>query len=233
MKPVTMELGGHAPVIVCGDVDPEKAADILARAKFANAGQICLSPSRFFVEESIAERFAARMAEHAAAWRVGDGADPVTQMGPLANARRLEAIERLVEDARERGAKVLAGGRRIGERGFFYAPTVLTKVAEDAAILHEEPFGPVAPILPFTDEDAMLALANRLEFGLAAYVFTDDDGRARRLTDRLDYGAVSVNRALTHLPEAALGGWKESGVGTEGGVVILDPYQRTKHVNLG
>lgn len=233
MKPVTMELGGHAPVIVCGDVDPEKAADTLARAKFANAGQICLSPSRFFVEHSIAARFTARMAEHAATWRVGDGADPATQMGPLANARRLEAVARLVADAHARGANVLAGGRRIGERGFFYAPTVLTDVADDAAILHEEPFGPVAPILPFADEDDMLARANGLEFGLASYIFTDDAGRARRLTDRLDYGAVSVNRALTHLPEAPLGGWKESGIGTEGGVEILTPYQRTKHVNLG
>lgn len=232
MKPVTMELGGHAPVIVCGDVDPEKAADALARAKFANAGQICLSPSRFFVEESIAKRFTTRMVEHAAAWRVGDGADPATQMGPLANARRLEAVEKLVEDARALGAKVLAGGRRLGERGFFYAPTVLTEIAADAAILREEPFGPVVPILPFTNEDEMLALANGLAFGLASYVFTDDAGRARRLTDRLDYGAVSVNRALTHLPEVPLGGWKESGVGTEGGVEILGPYQRTKHVNL-
>ena len=232
MKPVTMELGGHAPVIVCGDVDPEQAADVLARAKFANAGQICLSPSRFFVEAGIAERFTARLAEHAAAWRVGDGADPATQMGPLANARRLEAIEALVEDARARGGKVLAGGRRIGDRGFFYAPTVLAEVPPDAVILREEPFGPVAPILPFTDEDEMLRQANGLEFGLASYVFTGDAGRARRLTDRLDYGAVSINGALTHLPEAPLGGWKESGIGTEGGIEILQPYQRTKHVNL-
>lgn len=233
MKPVTMELGGHAPVIMCGDVDPEEAADTLARAKFANAGQICLSPSRFFVEESIAERFATRLAEHATAWRVGDGTDPATQMGPLANARRLDAVEALVEDARSRGARVLAGGRRIGDRGFFYGPTVLTGVADDAAILREEPFGPVAPILPFTDENDVLARANGLEFGLASYVFTNDPARAQRLTDRLDYGAVSVGRALTHLPEAALGGWKESGIGTEGGVEILEPYQRTKHVNLG
>ena len=232
MKPVTMELGGHAPVIVCGDVDPELAADALARAKFANAGQICLSPSRFFVEAGIAERFTARLVEHAAAWRVGDEADPATQMGPLANARRLEAIEALIEDARARGGKILAGGRRIGQRGFFYAPTVLAEVPADAAILREEPFGPVAPILPFTDEDEVLRGANGLEFGLASYVFTGDAGRARRLTDRLDYGAVSVKGALTHLPEAPLGGWKESGIGTEGGIEILQPYRRTKHVNL-
>src|SRR5690606_29191634 len=118
MKPVTMELGGHAPTIVCGDVDPEKAADTLAAGKFRNAGQICLSPSRFFVEANIADRFAKRMAEHASAWRVGDGLDPQTQMGPLCNSRRLAAVSELVEDARSRGATVLAGGRRIGERGY-------------------------------------------------------------------------------------------------------------------
>lgn len=232
MKPVTMELGGHAPVIICGDVDPDKAADIFARAKFANAGQICLSPSRFFVEASIAERFATRMAKHAAAWRIGDGTDPTTQMGPLANARRLEAIEKLVEDARAQGAKVLAGGHRLGNHGFFYAATVLADVPADAAVLHEEPFGPIAPILPFTDEGEMLAHANGLEFGLASYVFTNNAARALRLTDALEYGAVSVNGALTHLPEVPLGGWKESGIGTEGGIEILEPYQRTKHVVL-
>jgi succinate-semialdehyde dehydrogenase/glutarate-semialdehyde dehydrogenase len=232
MKPVTMELGGHAPTIVCGDVDPEKAADLLARAKFKNAGQICLCPSRFFVEERIRERFTARFVENARAWRVGDGMDPTTQMGPLANERRLEAVSRFVEDARSRGARILAGGKRLGDRGFFYAPTVLTDVAEDAAILHEEPFGPLAPILPFTDEAQMLAQANGLEFGLSAYVFTTDARRQQRLTDALQYGSIGANDALTHQPEVPLGGWKESGIDTEGGVEILDPYQKTKHVSL-
>ncbi|PKR87451.1 NAD-dependent succinate-semialdehyde dehydrogenase [Pleomorphomonas diazotrophica] len=232
MKPVTMELGGHAPVIVCGDVDPEATAELLVEAKFMNAGQICLCPSRFFVEASIAERFTARFVELAAALRVGDGADPETQMGPLANERRVAAIAGLVEDARTRGATILTGGRRIGERGNFYAPTVLTDVPPDAAILHEEPFGPVAPILPFTDEAAMLAQANGLEFGLSSYVFTRDEARLRRLVDALRYGVVGVNGGLTHQPEAPLGGWKESGIDTEGGIEILDPYQITKHVNL-
>jgi succinate-semialdehyde dehydrogenase/glutarate-semialdehyde dehydrogenase len=230
IKPVTMELGGHAPVIVCGDVDPERSADMLVRAKFTNAGQICLCPSRFFVEESIRERFTARFVQQAKTLRIGEGTDPVTQMGPLANARRLEAITRLVDDARSRGASVLAGGERIGNRGFFYAPTVLTGVPDEAAILHEEPFGPVAPILPFTDEAEMLEKANGLEFGLASYIVTDDAHRQRRLTAALEYGVVGVNGALTHYPEAPLGGWKESGIDTEGGLEILDPYQRTKHV---
>lgn len=232
MKPVTMELGGHAPTIVCGDVDPERAADALARAKFANAGQICLSPTRFFVEESIHARFTARLVEHAKAWRVGDGADPRTQMGPLANERRLQAVSRLVEDARARGAVVAAGGERVGNRGFFYAPTVLTDLPNDADVLRSEPFGPVAPILPFTDEDEMIARANGLEFGLSAYVFTGDAVRQRRLKDALSCGSVGVNDVVTHLPEVPLGGWKESGYGTEGGIEILQPYQKTKFVSV-
>jgi succinate-semialdehyde dehydrogenase / glutarate-semialdehyde dehydrogenase len=231
MKPVTMELGGHAPTIVCGDVDPERAADFLAKAKFANAGQICLSPTRFFVEEPIHARFAARMAEHARSWRVGDGLDPDVQMGPLANERRVQAVSQLVEDARSRGATVAAGGTRVGKRGFFFAPTVLTDVPDDAAILTQEPFGPVAPILPFTDEQTMLSAANGLEFGLSAYVFTQDPLRQRRLKDALDFGSVGVNDVVTHPPEVPLGGWKESGYGTEGGLEILEPYQKTKFVS--
>lgn len=232
MKPATMELGGHAPVVVCGDVDPEATAELLARAKFTNAGQICLCPSRFFVETSIAERFARRFTEVAKGLKVGDGLDPATDVGPLANERRVDALSRLVDDARERGATILAGGKRLSERGFFYAPTVLTEVPDDAAVLHEEPFGPIAPILSFSDEEAMLEAANGLEFGLSAYVFTHDGRRQRRLVDALRYGAVSVNGSLTHLPEAPLGGWKESGIGTEGGIEILEPYTITKHVDL-
>jgi succinate-semialdehyde dehydrogenase/glutarate-semialdehyde dehydrogenase len=232
IKPVTMELGGHAPVIVCRDVDPEHAADMLARAKFANAGQICLCPSRFFVEESVWQRFTARFVAHAQALRVGDGTDLATQMGPLASAGRLEAISRLVEDARSRGATVLTGGNRLGTRGYFYAPTVLADVPDDAAVLHEEPFGPIAPIIPFTDETDMLRRANGLEFGLASYVITNDVRRQQRLIDALEYGVVGVNGPLTHHPEASLGGWKDSGIDTEGGIEILDPYQTTKHVSL-
>ncbi len=232
MKPVTMELGGHAPAIVCGDVDPERTADLLAKAKFKNAGQICLSPSRFFVEAGIAERFAARMAHHAKAWRVGDGLDPRTQMGPLVSARRLQAVADLVDDARACGATILAGGARVGARGYFYAPTVITGLPAHARILREEPFGPLAPILPFSDEAAMLAQANGLEFGLSAYVFSNDAARQRRLAAALRYGAVGINDVVTHHPEVALGGWKESGIGTEGGADILAPYQKTRFISL-
>lgn len=232
IKTVSMELGGHAPVIVCGDVDPDWAADMLARAKFHNAGQFCLSPSRFFVEASIAERFTARFVERAKALRVGPGSDPESEMGPLANARRLSAVGVMVEDARARGAAVLAGGARIGSEGFFFAPTVLGEVPEDAIVLNDEPFGPIAPILPFSDEAEMLGRANRPEFGLASYVVTRDPVRQRRLIDALEYGVVGVNGPIAHYPEAPLGGWKESGLETEGGPEILRPFQRTKHLNL-
>ena len=159
--------------------------------------------------------------------------NPATQMGPLANARRLEAISRLVEDARVCGASILDGGQRLGSRGFFHAPTVIADVSDDAAILHEEPFGPDAPILPLSNEADMLEKANRLEFGLASYIFANDVRRRQRLTDALEYGVVGVNGVpLAHRPEASLGGWKESGIDTEGGVEILDPYQKTKHVRL-
>lgn len=231
MKPFTMELGGHAPTIVCDDVDPIQAADALSRAKFANAGQICLSPTRFFVEERVAEAFTARFVQRAKEWRVGNGLEEHTQMGPLANKRRVAAISHLVEDARSKGATVAAGGTTIGDRGFFYAPTVLTRVPSHAEILHAEPFGPVAPILPFSDEGTMLAEANSLEFGLSAYVFTNDALRARRIKDALLFGAVGVNDVVTHPPEVPLGGWKESGCGTEGGIEILSPYQKTKFVS--
>ncbi len=231
MKPVTMELGGHAPTIICGDVNPEMAADFLAKAKFTNAGQICLSPTRFFVEESIRERFTARLAHNAKEWRVGDGMNAETQMGPLANERRVQAIAHLVADARSRGAHVAAGGSRIGNQGFFFAPTVLTEVPANAEILSSEPFGPVIPVLGFTDEEAMLRQANGLEFGLSGWVFTGDTARQQRLRDALHCGTVGINDVATHLPEVPLGGWKESGYGTEGGIEILEPYQKTKFVS--
>ena len=230
MKPVTMELGGHAPVIVCADVDPRAAADIMVAAKFANAGQICLSPTRFFVEAPIAKAFTDRFVERAAQLRLGDGMAPETQMGPLANKRRVDAIQRLVDDASARGAKIITADQAPNNGGYFYSPTVLCGVAGDAAVLHEEPFGPVAPILPFSDEGQMLKEANGLEFGLASYIMTNDETRRRRLTDALAYGAVSVNGSLTHLPETPLGGWGDSGIGVEGGPEILAPYLRQKHI---
>ncbi|MFG2377877.1 NAD-dependent succinate-semialdehyde dehydrogenase [Streptomyces sp. NPDC048504] len=231
MKPTLMELGGHAPVIVCADADPVKAARKAAQAKFFNAGQVCTSPSRFFVHASIAEEFTAEFVKAAQQVTVGDGLDADTTMGPLANERRLQAMETLVADAVERGAKVLTGGQRLDRAGYFYAPTVLTDVPTDAQLMHEEPFGPLAPIVPFTDLDETLALANSLSYGLAAYGFTESAATAEKLADALEAGILSINHCGGSVAEAPSGGVKESGYGREGGPEALDAYLITKRVS--
>lgn len=231
MKPVTMELGGHAPVFICDDVDPIKVADYLVPRKYANAGQICMSPTRFFVEGEAHAAFADRFAEGARSIKVGHGLEPDVQMGPLANARRVDAIDALVTDATDRGARLLTGGERIGNAGNFYTPTVLTDVPADADLMVQEPFGPVAAINRFDDEQSALDQANGLEFGLSAYVFTNDAKRAERLKNKLKFGTVGINDVPTHLPDVPLGGWKDSGYGTEGGIEILQPYQKTKFIS--
>ncbi|MFE9604942.1 NAD-dependent succinate-semialdehyde dehydrogenase [Streptomyces hokutonensis] len=231
MKPTLMELGGHAPVIVCADADPVKSARKAAQAKFFNAGQVCTSPSRFFVHESIVDAFTAEFGKAAQAVTVGDGLDADTTMGPLANERRLQAMENLVADAVERGAKVLTGGQRLARDGYFYAPTVLTDVPADAKLMHEEPFGPLAPIVPFTDLDETLALANALPYGLAAYGFTESAATAEKLIDALEAGILSINHCGGSVAEAPSGGVKESGYGREGGPEALDAYLITKRVS--
>ncbi|XUL93345.1 NAD-dependent succinate-semialdehyde dehydrogenase [Streptomyces galilaeus] len=202
MKPTLMELGGHAPVIVCADADPVKSARKAAQAKFFNAGQVCTSPSRFFVHESIVDAFTAEFVKAAQEVTVGDGLDADTTMGPLANERRLQAMESLVADAVERGAKVLSGGQRLARDGYFYAPTVLTDVPADAKLMHEEPFGPLAPIVPFTDLEETLALANALPYGLAAYGFTESAATAEKLSDALEAGILSINHCGGSVAEA-------------------------------
>ncbi|GAB7106041.1 NAD-dependent succinate-semialdehyde dehydrogenase [Streptomyces phaeofaciens JCM 4814] len=231
MKPSLMELGGHAPVIVCADADPVRAARGAARAKFANAGQVCTSPSRFLVHESLVEEFTATFVKAAEAVVVGDGLEPGTTMGPLANERRLTALERLTADAVAKGAKVLTGGERLDRPGYFFAPTVLTDVPEDADLMSEEPFGPIAPIVPFTDLDAALAVANALPYGLAAYGFTDSAATAEKLVDRLEAGILSLNHCGGSVHEAPSGGVKDSGYGREGGPEALDAYLVTKRVS--
>ncbi|WP_427917707.1 NAD-dependent succinate-semialdehyde dehydrogenase [Streptomyces sp. cg40] len=231
MKPTLMELGGHAPVIVCADADPVKSARKAAQAKFFNAGQVCTSPSRFFVHESIVDAFTAEFVKAAQEVTVGDGLDADTTMGPLANERRLQAMESLVADAVERGAKVLTGGQRLARDGYFYAPTVLTEVPADARLMHEEPFGPLAPIVPFTDLDETLALANALPYGLAAYGFTESAATAEKLSDALEAGILSINHCGGSVAEAPSGGVKESGYGREGGPEALDAYLITKRVS--
>ncbi|WP_405740449.1 NAD-dependent succinate-semialdehyde dehydrogenase [Streptomyces sp. NBC_00028] len=231
MKPSLMELGGHAPVIVCADADPVKAARKAAQAKFANAGQVCTSPSRFYVHESLVDEFTAEFVRAAEEVTVGDGLAEGTKMGPLANERRLKALERLVTDAVARGAKVLTGGAAPDRPGYFYAPTVLTDVPEDAELLHEEPFAPVAPIVPFSDLDEVLARANALPYGLAAYGFTRSAATAEKLSAELEAGILSINHCGGSVHEAPSGGVKESGYGREGGPEALDAYLVTKRVS--
>ncbi|MFD5284065.1 NAD-dependent succinate-semialdehyde dehydrogenase [Streptomyces rubrogriseus] len=231
MKPSLMELGGHAPVIVCADADPVKAARRAAQAKWANAGQVCTSPSRFLVHESIVEEFTAEFVKAAETVAVGDGLDEGTAMGPLANERRLAAMERLTADAVARGAKVLTGGERLDRPGYYFAPTVLTEVPEDAELMSEEPFGPLAPIVAFSDLDQALATANALPYGLAAYGFTDSAATAEKLSEELEAGILSLNHCGGSVHEAPSGGVKDSGYGREGGPEALDAYLVTKRVS--
>jgi succinate-semialdehyde dehydrogenase / glutarate-semialdehyde dehydrogenase len=231
MKPAIMELGGHAPVIVCEDADPVQAARASVAGKFVNAGQVCTSPSRFFVHESLYPRFLEEFLAATRAVKVGNGLDETVKMGPLANPRRLEAMERLVQDAVARGAKVECGGERIGAKGNFFAPTVLTGVPEDADIMHTEPFGPLAPIVTFKDLDDALARANALPYGLAAYAFTRSTATAEYITRNYQAGILSINHTGGSVHEAPSGGVKESGYGREGGQEGLDPYLVTKRVH--
>jgi succinate-semialdehyde dehydrogenase/glutarate-semialdehyde dehydrogenase len=230
MKKATMELGGHSPVIVFDDVDAIKVAEVAAAGKYRNAGQVCISPTRFYVQEGAYEKFLGRFTEIAKAMKVGNGLEAGTQMGPLANKRRVDSITGFVADAKQHGATVAAGGERIGNQGYFYAPTVLSNVSEGSRIMNEEPFGPAAPILPFKSFDEVIQRANRLEFGLAAYAFTKSAATATAVADALESGMVGVNHLGISLPETPFGGVKESGYGHEGGIEGLDAYLVTKFV---
>ena len=230
-KPVLMELGGHAPVIVCDDVDPVETAIMSAVRKFRNAGQVCTSPTRFFVQQPLYERFARAFAEKAKAITVGRGLDDATEMGPLANGRRVEAMEMLVADARAKGARVLAGGERLGNRGYFFSPTVLADVPDEARAMREEPFGPLALINPVETLDDAIAKANALPFGLAAYAFTNSARTADRLAEDVEVGNFSINTLEASVAETPFGGVKESGFGREGGAEGLSHYTIVKNVS--
>lgn len=232
MKRVTMELGGHAPVIVAEDADLELAVKSSGAAKFRNAGQVCISPTRFLVHESVRNDFAAALARHAQALKVGDGLAEGTQMGPLANPRRVAAMTSLMEDAVERGATVATGGARIGEAGNFFAPTVLTDVPLDAKVFNDEPFGPVAAIRAFNTLEEAIAEANRLPYGLAAYAFTRSLKNAHLLSQRIEAGMLWVNQPALPLPEMPFGGVKDSGYGSEGGPEALEAYLNSRAVSI-
>jgi succinate-semialdehyde dehydrogenase/glutarate-semialdehyde dehydrogenase len=232
VKKVSMELGGHAPVLVFDDADPISAAETCATAKFRNCGPVCISPSRFYVQESLYEAFSCRFAEVANNLKLGRWRDEGVTMGPLANARGLENIKSLVADAVARGAKVLAGGKPAAgfNRGFFFEPTVLGRVPDEARIMVEEPFGPAAPISTFTDFDEVLSRANAVPFGLAGYVFTKSLRTATLASEALEVGMVGMNDMLLATAEAPFGGVKESGMGREGGALGIRDYLEPKYI---
>ncbi len=230
MKRTTMELGGHSPVIVFDDADAEKSAEIAAAGKFRNAGQVCISPTRFYVQEASYDRFVKRFVDYAKNLKLGDGLADGTTMGPLANPRRLDAMEGFVADARKRGAEIRTGGARPGNQGFFFAPTVITDMPDDCRVMTEEPFGPLAPIARFKTFDEVVARANALPFGLAAYTFTGSTRTANLISDALEAGMVGVNSLAISTPETPFGGMKESGYGHEGGVEGLEAYTQKKLV---
>ncbi|MGU9956203.1 MAG: NAD-dependent succinate-semialdehyde dehydrogenase [Arenicellales bacterium WSBS_2016_MAG_OTU3] len=230
MKRATMELGGHSPVIVFEDADIDKAIKIMAAVKYRNAGQVCVSPTRFYVHEKIYDRFVADFIAHAKTIKVGSGLDPDSSMGPLAHDRRLPVMDEFVEDAVKRGAKVEVGGSRMGEVGNFFAPTVLTGVPDDSRLMTEEPFGPVAPIAPFSTTEDVLKRANSVPFGLAAYGFTSSTKTALAFQNGIESGMVNVNHVGHALAETPFGGVKDSGIGSEGGAETFDSYLTTKFV---
>ena len=231
MKRTTMELGGHGPVLVFDDVDVDTVLNTMAPGKYRNAGQVCVSPTRFIVKEDVFDRFRDGFIERAKTIKVGNGLDPESQMGPMANPRRPDAMERLIGDAVSRGGKLGTGGERIGNQGFFYAPSVLSEVPLDADIMNEEPFGPVAILNPFGSDDDMIAEANRLPYGLAAYAWTNDPKRRMRLARDIETGMLGINTNMIGGADAPFGGVKWSGHGHEDGPEGLHACLVTKAVH--
>jgi succinate-semialdehyde dehydrogenase/glutarate-semialdehyde dehydrogenase len=229
---VSMELGGNAPFLVFEDADLDGAVDGAMLAKMRNVGEACTAANRFHVHESLADEFAQRMAERMRALKVGRGSDPDTDVGPLIDENQRGKVAELVDDAKQRGARVLLGGHAVGERGYFYAPTVLTDVSQDARLLDEEIFGPVAPVATFSSDDQAIEAANRTEYGLVAYVYTRDLDRAFHVCEAIETGMVGLNQGVVSNPAAPFGGVKQSGFGREGGFEGIGEYLETKYVAL-
>lgn len=230
MKKATLELGGHAPVIVCDDIDAEKVARISAAAKFRNAGQVCTSPTRFIVQRNVFETFKEAFVKAVQAIKVGKPLDADSQMGPLKNQRRLDSIDALVVNARELGLEIACGGHRIEGKGYFYAPTVIVQPSLEADVSNIEPFGPIALISPFDSIDEAIAEANRLPFGLAAYTFTQNLHTSDRFANEIESGVVCINEFVASLPETPFGGYKDSGLGSEGGIEGTHEFLKLKTV---
>ncbi|MBV8617838.1 MAG: NAD-dependent succinate-semialdehyde dehydrogenase [Curvibacter sp.] len=233
VKRFTGELGGHAPVIVCPDADVGFALKSSLAAKFRNAGQVCASPIRFYVHRSHHADWAARFSAAAQALRLGPGLDGNTQMGPLSHARRLDDMDRFVDDARDQGSRILCGGHRIEGPGYFYAPTVIADAPDTALVQQQEPFGPIAVLQPYDELDEAIARANALPYGLGAYAFTRDLHTAHRLGEEIEAGMVGINHFGVSQPEMPFGGWKESGIGQEMGAEGLLHYTEIKTVTVG
>ncbi len=230
MKRITMELGGHAPAIVFEDANVDVAVKVLSTNKHRNAGQVCVAPTRFLVHEKVYGDFVQKYTDATKKLKVGDGLDKDTRMGPLANTRRVDAMESFVSDAVSKGAKIETGGKRIGNKGYFFEPTVLTNINNDMRIMNEEPFGPLSPISSFSSFDSVVEEANRLPFGLAAYAYTSSAKTAAAIGSAFESGMVSINHHGLALPEVPFGGMKDSGYGSEGGSEAIESYLNTKFI---
>ena len=230
MKRVTMELGGHAPVIVAEDADVALAVKAAGAAKFRNAGQVCISPTRFLVHSSIVAEFTQAFVAYTQKLKLGDGLAEGTTLGPLANARRLTAMAHVVDDARQRGAEVLTGGERVGDAGNFFAPTIITNLTTEADLFNNEPFGPIAGIRPFDKLEDAIAEANRLPYGLSAYAYTRSFKNVQLISTKVEAGMVWINQPALPSAELPFGGIKDSGYGTEGGPEAMEAYLNTKAV---
>lgn len=224
----TMELGGHSPVVVFDDADLDKAMDMVSGFKFRNAGQVCISPTRFYIQENVYDKFVEGFTARSKALKIGNGMDDGVFMGPLVADRRIAVMDDFVQDAKAAGAEIVTGGERMGNQGYFYAPTVMKDVPDTAKIMTEEPFGPLAPMQSFKTTDEVLDKANSLPFGLASYVFTQDANKAKTMEHGINAGMVGVNHPMVSMPETPFGGVNESGYGSEGGIEGLEAYQRTK-----
>ena len=231
MKRMTMELGGHAPVIVFDDADIDVAVKTMIGSKFRNAGQVCISPTRFLVQEGVYKSFVDKFVTAAKALKVGDGLDAASQMGALANPRRTGAMEVNVEDAQKNGGKILAGGKRIGQQGNFFEPTVVAELPNSARAMNEEPFGPMAIINPFKSFDDAVREANRLPYGLAAYAWTRSAKTANAIASQVETGMMTINHLGLGIPEVPFGGVKDSGYGSEGGTEAIEAYLNPKFVS--
>lgn len=236
VKRVSLELGGHAPFIVFADADLDKAVEGVMASKFRNAGQTCVCANRIYVEESVMEAFTDKFRQKVESLKIGHGHEEGVEIGPLINREAVEKVERHVQDAVQKGAQLISGGQRMQEgvytHGHFYQPTILAGVTSDMVISSEETFGPVAPVYSFRTEEEVLAMANHADYGLAAYMFTNDLGRSIRMSENLEFGIVGINDPLPAVAQAPFGGYKQSGLGREGGKYGLEEFLETKYVSI-